>query len=344
MEVAARIEGLLIGQAVGDAIGLPREGLSPRRARRMFGSIPRHALFLGRGCLSDDTEHAFMTAQAILAARGDVKRFERSLAWRLRGWIAALPCGVGWATLRACLRLWIGLRGVRSAGNGPLMRATVIGGTVAERELRIELVRVSTQLTHTDPLALEAAQAVASAMAATMAGVTDRWMLIEIASTALADSRWRPVLHRLERALRLDVAPHEWLADEGLARGVSGFVLHTLPAVLFAWLRSPTDYEGTLTTVLELGGDTDTVGAIAGALCGASAGASSIPTALRGGITDWPITTRHLVAVARRLARAANGEHIAPEPMLARFAMPLRNLLVSMIVVAHIIRRLLPPY
>jgi hypothetical protein len=34
------------------------------------------------------------------AAHGDVARFERSLAWRLRGWFLALPCGVGRATRR----------------------------------------------------------------------------------------------------------------------------------------------------------------------------------------------------------------------------------------------------
>src|SRR3954454_23969296 len=90
-----RIAGMLLGTAVGDALGLPREGLSPGRARRMFGSEVRHRLFFGRGMTSDDTEHACMTAQALLASRGDVRQFARSLAWRLRGWVLALPAGVG---------------------------------------------------------------------------------------------------------------------------------------------------------------------------------------------------------------------------------------------------------
>ena len=43
-----RIAGLLLGTAVGDALGLPREGLSATRAQRMFGPEVRHALlFLG---------------------------------------------------------------------------------------------------------------------------------------------------------------------------------------------------------------------------------------------------------------------------------------------------------
>src|SRR5262245_17391522 len=98
MDLGDRLGALLVGQAIGDAVGLPREGMTPRRARRRFGSEPRHALVLGRGMVSDDTEHAFMTAQALLASGGEVRRFDRSLGWRLRGWIAALPCGVGWGT------------------------------------------------------------------------------------------------------------------------------------------------------------------------------------------------------------------------------------------------------
>ena len=68
-EYADRITGCLVGLAVADALGLPREGLSPGRARRLFGDAPlRHRLVFGKGMASDDTEHHCMTAQALLAA------------------------------------------------------------------------------------------------------------------------------------------------------------------------------------------------------------------------------------------------------------------------------------
>ncbi len=55
------IQGCILGTAVGDAVGLPREGLSARRAARLFGSAPLgHRLLLGRGMISDDTEHTCM--------------------------------------------------------------------------------------------------------------------------------------------------------------------------------------------------------------------------------------------------------------------------------------------
>lgn len=48
------ILGCLLGGAIGDAIGLPCEGMSSERRRRVFGSIERHRLLFGRGMISDD--------------------------------------------------------------------------------------------------------------------------------------------------------------------------------------------------------------------------------------------------------------------------------------------------
>jgi ADP-ribosylglycohydrolase len=154
-----RIAGAILGTAVGDALGLPREGLSRRRARRLFGDPPlRHRFLLGRGMTSDDTEHTCMTGQALLRAPDDPDAFARSLAWRLRFWLLGLPAGTGGATLRAVLKLWLGFSprrsGVWSAGNGPAMRAALLGVCLGhDRQQMRAYVRASTRLTHTDPRA-----------------------------------------------------------------------------------------------------------------------------------------------------------------------------------------------
>src|SRR3954462_4502701 len=100
--------GCLTGMAVGDALGLPHEGLSPRRARRLFADIDRYHFLFGRGMFSDDTEHACMTAQAPLGSGGEPVLFTRLLARRLRWWLVGCPLGTGLATLKACLKLWLG--------------------------------------------------------------------------------------------------------------------------------------------------------------------------------------------------------------------------------------------
>ena len=51
-----RFTGVLLGCAIGDAVGLPREGLSKKRAAKLFGETIRHDFVLGHGMFSDDTE------------------------------------------------------------------------------------------------------------------------------------------------------------------------------------------------------------------------------------------------------------------------------------------------
>jgi ADP-ribosylglycohydrolase len=122
--------------AVGDALGLPREDLSRRRAAKLYGGPPlRHRFAFGRGMISDDTEHAIMTAEALLLTGRDLPRFTAALAWRLRLWLLGIPAGIGLATLRATLKLCLGWSpehsGVWSAGSGPAMRAPMIGAAAA---------------------------------------------------------------------------------------------------------------------------------------------------------------------------------------------------------------------
>ena len=124
----------LLGTAVGDALGLPYENLSPRRARKLLGEPVRYRLLFGRGMVSDDTEHACLTAQALVRSGLDPERFGHELAWSLRWWVLGIPAGAGSATLRAAFRLWLGFgfrsSGVRSAGNGPSMRSAILGAAV----------------------------------------------------------------------------------------------------------------------------------------------------------------------------------------------------------------------
>jgi ADP-ribosylglycohydrolase len=67
--------GCIIGTAIGDALGLPYEGLSPDRARRLFKAPDRYHFLLNHGMVSDDTEHTCMVAQALIASGGDVDEF-----------------------------------------------------------------------------------------------------------------------------------------------------------------------------------------------------------------------------------------------------------------------------
>ena len=130
-----RFAGLLLGTAVGDALGLPAENLSAEKIRRRWRGRWKMRLIFGKGMVSDDTEHTLMVAQALLEHPDDVAAFQRALAWKFRWWFAALPDGVGLAPARACLKLWLGFppekSAVTSAGSGPAMRSAIIGARFA---------------------------------------------------------------------------------------------------------------------------------------------------------------------------------------------------------------------
>lgn len=352
-----RITGCLLGLAVGDAVGLPREGLSPRRARRLFGDGPlRHRLFLGRGMASDDTEHHCMTAQALLAAPDDERRFARSLAWRLRGWLLGLPAAIGMATLKGILKLWIGFpphrSGVHSAGNGPAMRAPILGAILGGDPVQLaRYVEASTRITHTDPRAEQGSLAIALAawhgLSRGPSGV-DAEEVITAARRHVGDSDLSASLERIPRRLAQGRTPREFAEELGLSAGVTGFINHTVPVCLYCWLSHPDSYEETVSSIIHLGGDTDTTAAIVGGIAGATLGEVAIPPAWKAGLLDSPRSVDWIRRLGCRLAEQLplDGPPRRQRGPLPLFwpAIGLRNLLFTLVVLKHGLRRLLPPY
>jgi ADP-ribosylglycohydrolase len=345
-----RLCGLLLGMAVGDALGLPREGLSSRRAARMFRGPLRHRLVFGRGMISDDTEHACMTAQALLRSPSDSDAFTRSLSWRLRGWLLGIPAGVGLATLRAIVRLWLGFpphrSGVFSAGNGPAMRAPVLGAVLGDDPEKLQqFVRASTRLTHTDPKAERGAMLVALAAhhaVTSPAEDTGGDAFLDRADVeATEDAELASLLATLREHLHRGATPDEFAASLGLQRGVGGYMYHTVPIALFCWLRSPGDFERAVTDAILLGGDADTVGAIVGGLAGAGVGANGIPPLWLAGLLEVPRSAAWIRRIGEALADDQRERHAVT---LAWPLIPLRNLAFIVIVLLHGVRRLLPPY
>lgn len=103
-----RIEGLMLGTALGDALELPMEGMKPATIARLgWTANLQHRFLFGRGMWSDDTEHSIMLTQALLACEENSKIFTSKLAWELRWWLFGLPAGVGLATARAMIKLWL---------------------------------------------------------------------------------------------------------------------------------------------------------------------------------------------------------------------------------------------
>jgi ADP-ribosylglycohydrolase len=271
-----QLSGTLLGTAVGDALGLPAEGMTRERIHRLWHGEWRHRFLAGRGMISDDTEHTLMVAQALLTHPGDVRAFQRALAWKLRWWFAGLPGGVGLATAKACLRLWAGFpperSAVASAGSAPAMRSAIIGAFFADDpERRRVFVLASTRLTHrswqADTTALTVAEA--AALAVTAGRMPGAGPVFSMLRDLCAEREWLDRIGQMETALARNDSVAEFARATGLERGVTGYALHVVPVALYAWLRHDGGFRAALVAALDCGGDTDTVGAILGALCGA---------------------------------------------------------------------------
>ena len=340
------IEGCLLGCAVGDSVCLPYEGISPRRLSKWLHHPLRHRFFFGRGMVSDDTDHSLFVAQSLAIAPSDPERFARLLAWRLRFWLLCLPAGIGLATLKSILRLWVGASpsrsGVFSAGNGAAMRSAIIGVIHCDdTDLRYRFSTASSVITHSDPKALNGAQSVADIAA------------------FLARNGSKPTVHELERLLTEAGEGEEWeeavsrtidacqsgvieksVTPVGLKRGVSGYILHTLPVAVAAWYINFGDFRKTIEVVVRLGGDTDTVAAIAGSLAGVTCARKGIPEEWIAGIIDRPHSVEYIGKLATCLS-GGNGSNC--NNGFSWLLLP-RGILFTAVVLGHGLRRLLPPY
>ncbi len=323
-----RLEGCLLGCALGDALGLPTEGLKPKVIARRFGGPPRFRLVGRTGFVSDDTEQSALVAQSLL--EGDTpEAVARSLRRHLRWWFARLPFGVGWATLRSCVRMWLGLKqpGVSSGGNGAAMRSAIIGLVVQDPAQRRATSQALARLTHTHPLAVEAAGYVAEL--SHLLGTRDAPVrqVVEQAAGGLSEPK---LLHAVRSALDAGDS-----VDAGAALGTTGFAAHSVAACTWALVHATSPLDA-IERVIAIGGDTDTHGAIVGSWAGARWGSAALPAPLLAELHDGPFGPTHLRALAAALVEGGR-----PPRWSATVAL-LRNLALYPVILAHGFSRLWP--
>lgn len=321
-----RWTGCLLGLAVGDALGMVVEAASPADAAAYAAALPwsdHRALPArapyARGQYTDDTQSA-RELIASLAARGRwvPQDFARRLVALVR---SGRGVGFGRGSRAAVDRLASGTPWSAAgepapyAGNGAAMRVAPIGLAYATDENT--LVRIAVEqgrVTHQDPRALGMAVAVALAVGRVSLG---RWRSpealmreieprIRAIDPAAADAIARvPVWAALgfeEARADLDACCFDPAGPAAL-RGIS---VHAVPSVAWgiaAFLRYPESPKRALRDAIGIGGDTDTMAAIAGALIGAHLGERALPSAIVDALHDaheWDAAgLRELVERAR---------------------------------------------
>mgnify|MGYP001129369394 CR=1 FL=1 len=337
-----RLEATLLGAALGDALGLPCEGMSSRAIARRFGTVDRFRMLGRTGFVSDDTEQSALVAQSLARHPNDLEACVADFRRALFGWFLRLPWGVGLGTVKACLRIGLGLRpsGVMSAGNGAAMRSAIVGVFLRdEPDDRRAFARALAEVTHRDPRAVEGAVFVAE-----VAALAARPGEARTPSDLLLEARG--VVGNGQLGVAIDAglaaaASELDTLDAAKALGTSGFIVPTLAFASFIFARFGDDPLRALTETISAGGDTDSIAAIVGAWSGARLGAAWLPADLIGRIHDGPFGPTHLKRLARALRDAADGSPAVP-PRYSIAAATARNLALHPVVLAHGFRRLAP--
>lgn len=295
----SRAYGALAGLALGDALGMPTQAMSPQQIQTVYGHVTGlvdgdksqpYAPGMAAGSVTDDTEQALLIASLLLKGHGsglslDAGEFSHALlAWEdsmiERGSLDLL----GPSTKAALERVRAGENPLRVGGegttNGAAMRVTPIGiaASTSDRQLFADAVWSSCQVTHATRQGFQSAALVAAAVSlgidAGAADVTDLlWKAVAFVRSLPERGAWSPepdVVAATHRALKLAAQPAsslEWLAEQ---IGTAVASAQAIPMAFALLARDPSPRA--LLQAANLGGDTDTIGAIAGAILGASLG------------------------------------------------------------------------
>lgn len=298
--VADRIRGMLLGIAIGDALGNTTEGMMPVDRRAVFGEIRdylrnRHAGGRAVGLPSDDTQLAFWTAEHLIEhGRLDLQRLGELFGSRrifgiggsVRAFLERQNRGGRWTE-------W----GVPSAGNGALMRVAPVllphlqGGGEATRQDAADCAA----LTHRDPAAVSSAVAWVGilesliregsvpdpewwveryvALARPVEGETPQY---DPRSPHVDQRRWRLwelvsqlVPAALRRGTPVRAACDWWYSG--------AYLLETVPSVLYILARHADDPEEAIVRAVNDTKDNDTVASLVASAVGAVHGTAGLP-------------------------------------------------------------------
>ena len=303
--------GALAGLALGDALGMPTQEMSPEQIRAVYGTITGlvdgdtsqpYAPGMPAGSVTDDTEQALLIASLLVRGRGSssgrvalnaVEFAHALLAWEdsmiERGSLDLL----GPSTKAALERVRAGEDPLTVGGagttNGAAMRVPPIGIAVSteDPEAFAEAVWSSCRVTHATRQGFQSAALVAAAVSMGIDTVRTPspdlrsllWKAVTYVDSLPERGAWTPdpdVVAATRRAMQLVANPAssslECLVEQV---GTSVASAQAIPMAFALLARDPSPQA--LLDAANIGGDTDTIGAIAGAILGAALGVQVLP-------------------------------------------------------------------
>jgi poly(ADP-ribose) glycohydrolase ARH3 len=304
LTIESRFEGCLLGLAIGDALGAPFEGKPAEDLSRQYRSAQDLIENPPPGELwyTDDTQMAIGVAESLVKC-GRIN--ERELCKRfVANYLPQRGYGSG---AKVVLEAMVDKRDHKalaanhfpggSFGNGAAMRVAPVGLMFRHNQKQLwREARLSALPTHVHPLGIEGAQVLALA--------------VGIASTTEAFDRDEFFTNLSERCSSLDYrGPLRRAAQLSDVRNLALFgngieATSSVVTAIAAFGLSPYSYEETIGNAILLGGDTDTIAAMAGAISGAYLGHAAIPNHLLENLEDREQGKTYLEILASKLCAA----------------------------------------
>ena len=298
----SRAYGALAGLALGDALGMPTQAMSPEQIRAVYGRITGlvdgdasqpYAPGMPAGSVTDDTYQALTLASFLGRGEGssaggvtlELGGFARELLnWE--EWMKAQGSLdlLGPSSKAALERVRLGEDPLRVRGmgttNGAAMRVTPVGIAVStdDPEVFADSVWSTCQLTHATRQGFQSAALVAAAVSMGIDWDTPSpsdmtallWKAVTYVDSLPERGAWAPdpdVVAATRRAMQLVANPVSSSLEHLIEQvGTSVASAHAIPMAFALLARDPSPRA--LLDAANIGGDTDTIGAIAGAILG----------------------------------------------------------------------------
>ncbi|MBN3237058.1 ADP-ribosylglycohydrolase family protein [Pectobacterium versatile] len=307
-----RILGALYGQALGDAMGMPSELWPRTRVKAHFGWIDRFlpgpaennaACYFGHGEFTDDTSMALSLADAIIECDGEINA--DAIGRHILKWAESFDAfnknvlGPTSKIALKAIRQGTPVSELENNGvtNGAAMRASPLGCLLPAHDLDefIDQVALASSPTHKSDLAIAGAVVVAWAISRAIDGASWQEIVDALPSVARYAQEKRITTFSASLAARLELALSivrrangTESASEQLYQliGAGTSTIESVATAIAMVELAQTDPNRCAILCANLGGDTDTIGAMATAICGALHGVTAIDAALKQELDD----------------------------------------------------------
>ena len=282
-----RVNGAILGLALGDAFGAPYEG-------GILGRVFWHFIgtHKGKRRWTDDTQMMIDILESLIHCRkvdqNDLAgRFARSYRWSR---------GHGPGVTRVLRRIRKGESWESAAyavfkdgsfGNGGAMRSPAIGLFFARQndDVIAKAADAATIITHAHPLAREGSVQIALATSLAFRGFDPQQILTRLATRVSSPEFSKKIVLATEWIVTgRNVLPGEVAARLGKSITASE---SCVTAIYVALRFLEKTFEELLNFVINIGGDVDTIAGMAGAIWGAACGAEQLPQEMLKQLEDY---------------------------------------------------------